>query len=431
MASAAEEYLRGVRCEENLRPAKALEHYLRALSWQPDHAPSHNNLGVIRQQWGDLAAAIAAYRQAVAAEPQFGVAWYNLGNCLREENRLEEASACYRRALALMPGDDEVRINLANVLKDLRQFDEALALLGEISSSSPHGPKARFNRSLLLLLRGELGHGWDEYEGRLRVEPNTRPVPPVRWNGKPLAGRSILLLAEQGIGDQVMFASCLPDLLTGAGTSFVECDPRLVPLFARSFPQITAIAGPADPLALPSVASCNVVEYSGSLPRFLRRRSEDFPQTIGHLRPDPELVAKWRLSFARFGGALKVGISWQGGKDAETRRRRSIPLELWGPILEVPDVRFINIQYGSAAADSIAAQHRFGIALDDGSDCNPLHDLDDFAAKLAALDLIITVDNSTAHLAAAVGRPVWTLLQFAADWRWMLERDSIPWYPSM
>ena len=129
------------------------------------------------------------------------------------------------------------------------------------------------------------------------------------------------------------------------------------------------------------------------------------------------LVAKWRSSLARLGGAFKVGISWQGGRDAETRRRRSIPLALWEPIFQVPGVRFVNLQYGPAAADAVDARRRFGVLLDDGTDCDPLSNLDDFAAKMAALDLVISVDNSTAHLAAAIGRPVWMLLPFAPDWR--------------
>jgi hypothetical protein len=433
MASADEEYLRGVKCEDEGRLAQALEHYLRALSLRPDHAPAHNNIGVIRQQWEQFDEAAAGYQKAIEADPQFGVAWYNLANCLREANRLQESCASYRHASALMPTDEETRINLALVLKDLRQFDEALALLNEIPFSSPHSGKAQFNRSMVHLLRAELGRGWDEYEGRLQVEPNLRSLPAGRWEGKLLAGRSILLLAEQGIGDQVMFASCLPELLNGAGagTSIVECDPRLVPLFARSFPQITAIPRPTDPAALPTGKLCDTAEHLGTLPRFLRRSVDAFPQTAGYLRPNPELVAKWRASLAGLGGALKVGISWRGGKDAETKRRRSIPLELWGPIFQVSGVRFVNIQYGPAAAESIPAQRRFGISLDDGADCDPLQNLDDFAAKIAALDLVVSVDNSTVHLAAALGRPVWTLLPFAPDWRWMLDRETTPWYPTM
>jgi tetratricopeptide (TPR) repeat protein len=431
MTSADEEYIRGVRSEESLRPEQALTHYQRALSLWPGHAPSHNNIGVIRQQRGELDAATNAYQKAIESNPQFGLAWYNLGNCLREDNRLKRAIECYRRAHALMPTDDETRLNLANSLKDVRQFEEALAVLDEIPATSPHRPKAQLNRGMLHLLRGRFGSGWDDYEGRLQSESNGRAIPSVRWDGAPLAGRSILVLSEQGIGDQVMFASCLPDLQEGARASYVECDPRLMPLFARSFPRVTAIAAAANPAPLPTVDDCDIVEYIGTLARFLRRRIEDFSQRVGYLQPDAMLVAKWRSSLTRFGRALTVGISWQGGKDIETRRRRSIPLDLWGPIFQVPGVRFVNIQYGWAASEARHVKNRFGIPLDDGSDCNALENLDEFAAKLAALDLILTVDNSTAHLAAALGKPVWTLLPFAADWRWMLDRETTPWYPTM
>ncbi|HUE15535.1 MAG TPA: tetratricopeptide repeat protein [Planctomycetaceae bacterium] len=433
---ADEEFRCGVACKRENRLTEAMEHYERALALCPDHAQAHNNIGVLRQEWGQFALAVAAYQKAIESRPDFGLSWCNRGNCLREDNRLEEAIACYRRAQVLMPLDGQTRINLATALKDLRQFDEALAVLDEIPSVSPDLPKARINRSMIHLLRGELGQGWDEYEGRLQIEPNPRPIPARRWDGTPLAGRSILLLSEQGIGDQVMFASCLPDLLKGAETSAVECDARLVPMFARSFPQIRSIAKTTDPAALAPVAghdvmAYNVVEFMGTLPRFLRRRVEDFPNTDCYLRPDPDLVVKWRSSLAHLGGALKVGLSWHGGKDAETRRRRSIPLDLWEPIFQVPGVRFVNLQYGSAAAEASRARQRFGVSLDDGTDCDPLLDLDDFAAKMAALDLVVSVDNSTAHLAAAIGRPIWALLPFSPDWRWMLDRDRTPWYPTM
>jgi hypothetical protein len=429
--TADDEYRLGLKCRQENCLDEALRHYERAIALSPDHAQALNNLGVIRQQWGDAAAAAAAYQKAVEAEPQFGLAWFNLGNCFRQDNRLEEAIACYRRTLELMPADAETRINLAIVLREVRQFDESLAVLDEIPVASAELPKACLNRSMVHLLRGELGQGWDEYESRLQVGPDAQPISAHRWDGTPLAGRSIRLLCEQGIGDQVMFASCLPDLLKGAGKSFVECDVRLVPLLMRSFPQITAIAKTIAPDALPSVDRCDIVDYLGSLPRFLRRRIDDFPQTNGYLRPDAERTAGWRSSFARLGGALKVGISWHGGRDMETRRRRSIPLELWEPIFKVPGARFVNLQYGAAAADAAKVRRQFGVSLDDGTDCDPLLDLDNFAAKIAALDLVLSVDNSTAHLAAAIGTPVWTVLPFAPDWRWMLARETTPWYPTM
>jgi tetratricopeptide (TPR) repeat protein len=434
--NADEAYLLGVRCQHENRLMEAFQHFQRALAVRPDYAPAQNNLGVIRQQWGQLDAAAAAYLAAIKANPQFGLAWCNLGNCFREDNRLEDAIEFYRRALALMPTDGQTRINLAVALRDLRRFDEALALLDEIPLASPDHPRARLNRAMIDVLRGDFGRGWDEYEWRLQIADNARPVATARWDGAPLAGRSILLLSEQGIGDQVMFASCLPDLLrkaenSGTGRSFIECDSRLVPLFARSFRNFAAFAKAADRSDLPPVAACDVTEFLGTVPRFLRRRVEDFPRTGGYLRPDAALVAKWQTSLRRLGPALRVGISWSAGREAETRRRRSVPFDLWQPIFQVPGVRLINIQYGPATAEAIQARRQFGIPLDDGTDCDPLLDLDDFAAKLAALDLVLSVDNSTVHLAAALGQPVWTLLPFSPDWRWMLDRETTPWYPTM
>jgi Tfp pilus assembly protein PilF len=434
---AHQHYSRGVACEKEGRLSEALAHYQAACDLGPDHAPAHNNAGVLRQQFGQLSEAIAAYRRAVDVDPRFGLAWFNLGNALREDNRLEEAVQCYRHALALLPADDETRINLAITLRDLRRFDESLAELDQVPSTSPHIVKARLNRGSVHLTRGELAVGWDHYDARLEAESDFGPIGVDRWDGTPLSGRPMLIRSEQGIGDQVMFASCLPDLLSDddaarkAGACFVECDARLVPLFARSFPQVTAFAKTVDPFALPALGPGGVVASLGTLPRFLRRRVENFPQTPAYLRPDPERVAAWRSRFARLGSALKVGISWQGGKEPEIRRRRSIPLDLWGPIFAVPGVRFVNLQYGPAAAESVRVQQRLGVPLDDGSECDPLVDLDDFAARLAALDLVLTVDNSTAHLAAAIGKPVWTLLPWTADWRWMLDRETTPWYPTM
>ncbi len=424
-------YLQGVECERAGRLSEALAHYCRAVDLQADHTAAHNNIGVLRQQWGQTADAVAAYERAIASNPGFGVAWFNLGNCLREANRLAEAAACYERALTLLPSDSEVRLNFATTLRDLRRFDQAQTILAAIPETSPDRPQADVNRALINLMRGGLARGWDEYESRLRLGPTARPLDASPWDGTPLAGRSILLLSEQGIGDQVMFASCLPDLIATAGPTCVECEMRLVPLFARSFPQATVIPKTTDGATVHSVGHFDLVESIGSLPRFLRRQVSDFPARSAWLRADPRRTEHWHTMFARGGSALKVGISWHGGKDAETRRRRSVALDRWGPIFDVPGVRFFNIQYGVAAAEAVRAAHDFNISLDDGSNCDPLADLDDFAAKLSALDLILTVDNSTAHLAAALGKPVWTLLPFAADWRWMLDQETTPWYPTM
>ena len=426
---AVEDYNHGTKFQEAGQIAEAIDSFRRSAALNPRDSRALNNLGVAWKEAGRHDLAEAAYRAALEAEPQSSAVWFNLGNAHREANRLEEAVSCYRQALEATPHDHKILVNLAVALKDLHRFPEALDCLGRALADSPGLAEARFDRSLIWLTQGNLAEGWDEYEWRLASEPQAHRA--TRPGGDRLtpAGRCVRILAEQGIGDQVMFASCVEEIARAATTCIVECDPRLVPLFARSFPDIQVVPTPEAASASPE--SEEVTEFIGSLPRYTRRRIEDFPATVGFLKPCPARVASWRGRLNRGGSGLKVGIAWRGGKDRETQGKRSIPLEEWGPILQVPGVRFFNLQHGPAAVEAAIARNRFGVALDDGSDCDPLKDLDDFCAKLAALDLIISVDNSTVHLAAAVGRPVCTLLPFSADWRWMLQRESTPWYQAM
>jgi tetratricopeptide (TPR) repeat protein len=438
------DYERGVQLQDNGQLAEAIDCYRRAAALKPDDSRTLNNLGVAWKQGGRPDLAEAAYRAALVAEPQSSTVWFNLANAHREENRLEEAVRCYQQALKAGPHDRDqchkILVNLSVALKDLHRFSEASDCLERVLVDSPELPAARFDRSLLWLTQGRLDSGWDEYEWRLQAERRASRATPGRQEC-PFSGRSVRILAEQGIGDQVMFASCLPEVVGSAQSCVVECDPRLVPLFARSFPKVEVVASPS---AKPSCQRKSesgadqderivgeVTEFIGSLPRYSRRSVEDFPKTSGFLKANPSGVDSWRTRLSRDKGTFKVGIAWRGGKDRETQCKRSIPLELWEAVFQVPGVRFFNLQHGPASAEATLVRQRFGVPLDDGTDCDPLADLDDFAAKIAALDLVISVDNSTVHLAAAIGRPVWTLLPFSADWRWMGEGESTPWYPTM
>lgn len=448
---AANDFVRATTFHDSGKLAEAIDAYRRAAALEPSNAQTLNNLGAAWRQAGRSDLAEAAYQAALAADPRSSAVWFNLGNSHREENRLEEAVRCYREALALAEarrdGDrrqgpvdanrpDEVQkifVNLAVTLRDLRRFPEALECLDRVLGENPQLAEARFDRSLIWLSQGKLADGWDEYEWRLKQEPHVdRRLPDS--GSESCAGLPVRVLAEQGVGDQVMFASCLTDFARTIGDCTVECDARLVPLFARSFPAIRFVAKSTPAV---SQTPCDrprddeLVEFIGSLPRRTRRRIEDFPTSPGFLQADPARVAAWRARLSRSGSGFKVGIAWKGGKDRETELKRSIPLSEWREIFAVPGVRFFNLQHGPATAEAASVQKRFGVTLDDGTDCDPLRDLDDFCAKIAALDLVISVDNSTVHLAGALGPPVWTLLPFSCDWRWMQEGDATPWYPSM
>jgi tetratricopeptide (TPR) repeat protein len=436
---AAAEYDRATEFQESASVAEAVDCYRRVAALRPNDAHTLNNLGVAWRDAGRRDLAEAAYRAGLKAEPQSCALWFNLGNTLREENRLDEAVECYERALRPTPADHKVLVNLGVALRDLHRCDEALERLNQVLTDRPDLPEARFDRSLIWLAQGKWAEGWDEYEWRLPGYSGGDQRTGQQAEGtRSLNGQPIRILAEQGIGDQLMFASCLETMARSASDCVVECDARLIPLFARSFPRIQFI-GAAPPFCESQSLSDGqsrgdereIRHFIGSLPGLVQRRADDSPSKVGYLQADPARIAAWRARLNRLGGGFKVGIAWRGGKDHETQRKRTIPLEEWKAVFQAPGVRVFNLQHGPAAADAAIARERFGVPLDDGTDCNPLTDLDDFAAKIAALDLVISADNSTVHLAGALGVPVWTLLPFSADWRWMLDRETTPWYSSM
>ena len=228
-----------------------------------------------------------------------------------------------------------------------------------------------------------------------------------------------------------MFASCVGEIAAWAERCVIECDPRLVPLFERSFPTAHCIAKEPTARPGPSHVDVDLQVPIGSLPRFLRTSAAAFPQRHSYLTPNRQQQTRWRERLAALGTGLKVGISWRGGKDAETRRKRSTDLHDWSDVLGAEGVCFINLQYGETADEIHSLQRQRQLIVNDLDGVDPLVDLDGFAALISALDLVISVDNANVHLAGALGVRVWTLLPLASDWRWLLDRDDSPWYPSM
>jgi hypothetical protein len=244
----------------------------------------------------------------------------------------------------------------------------------------------------------------------------------------PLGGRRLLIWAEQGVGDEVMFASLVPDVLAAGGRPVILCNSRLVPLFARSFPaaQVLHCSDPGHFCQLP--ADCHVP--MGSLPRFFRSAQDRFLPHRGYLRPDDTLVEHLRARYASLGSGLKVGISWRSG-NRTSGRRRSAPLSSWRELLQTDGVQFVNVQYGDCRQELDDVKRDSGVEVYHDEQVDPLRDMDAFAAQIAALDLVISIDNSTVHMAGALGKPVWTLLSVAPNWRWFHGRDDSPWYPAM
>lgn len=425
-------------CEQhrvgNLGRAEKL--YRKIINGNPGHAPALHALGLLAYAAGDFHNSARLISRALAVAPGIASFHNNLGLALVELGRLEEAMAHYRNALRLQPEYAMAQNNLGIALRMCGDYDGALEAYTQALRIDPANIDAHWNRAYILLLTGALKEGWREYEWGLKTTRRQRGVHRLpRWDGGKLSDDGILVCTEQGIGDQIMFLACLPELLEYVSPEhcLVELDPRLVPLFARSFPAVCfhgTQAGADDdwPGHYPAVSK---MIHMGSLPGVFRNELAQFPQRSRYLQADSLQVERWRTRFKALAAGPVVGISWRGGNDANTRALRSIDLELWAPLLALEGVSFVNLQYGDCSDDIARVQSRLGITVHDWDDADALLDLDDFAARIAALDRVVAIDNSTLHMAGALGVPTLALLPVRPEWRWMLEREDSPWYASL
>jgi tetratricopeptide (TPR) repeat protein len=433
--SARTYYNLGVSLQDKGQLGEAICHYRKALSLNFETFGLFNNLGLAVQEKGQLGEAITYYQKAVKLNPNFAEGYYNLANGLRDSGQLDTAISCYRKALSINPEYVDAYINLGIAYRSKGVFDKAVEQYRMVLNLKPENAEAHLNLSLALLLTGNFEEGWEKYEWRWKIKENSSlayDLPRPSWDGASLEGKTLFVYTEQGIGDEIMFASCLPEIIDRAGLCIVACEKRLVPLFARSFPGAVVIEHFNKNNIYPgNLPPPDMKIAIGSLPKFLRPNLSCFPKHKSYLTPDARKVSLWRDRFASLGKGMKVGISWRGGRKLYDRLTRSIGLEQWGRLFSLTGVQYINLQYGDCKKELKEAEETFGVVIHDWEDSDSLKDLDSFASQIAALDLVISVDNATVHLAGALGLPVWTLLPFVPDWRWLLEREDSPWYPTM
>jgi len=423
-----------IRLKRNDLPA-ALD-LLEAATRAEDRQPLfHCTLGTARLQSGDAEGAHAAFRRATDLQPGNSAGWDGLGKALQRMERFDEALAAQRRAIRLDPRSHPAARNLASTLVDVGRLEEAERIYDKLLQDNPLDPDVAIQRGIIRLTRGDF-RGWSEYAWNhwslewLKADPPIL-VPLPQWEGQSLPG-GLMLYGEQGIGDEVMFASFVSAAAERATRTVLLCEPRLVPLFARSFPAAAVAAKPAggEPPLLGPDTGCQQRCSLSRLPGALGVQRSDFTGTP-YLKADPAAVQHWRQRLAGLGDGLKVGISWCGGNNATTRAARSLSLDSFAPLFSIPGVQFINVQYGNHAAEVAgfnAGEHQ---PLASFEDVDPLRDMDGLAALLCALDLVIAVDNSTVHLAGALGVPAWMLCPFNANWRWTQQGESTPWYQSV
>lgn len=416
-------------------PQQSRQHLERAAELDPRSAGTRFELGVTLMRINCHREAYDQFLRAVEIKPNFQAAYINLAAIAQNQMWHEQCLSWARRALALKPDCALSYYNMSNALRDLGDMAASTDCLHRAVECDPHFIKAHWNLGINYLLSGNFRDGWrlfEHREGAEEVEIDQYPQP--RWNGQPLEGKTILVHGEQGIGDEILFATCFADVIARAGKLVVLCEPRLARLFARSFPQATVYGYQRRPdhVLAPLGEAIDYQIPAGSLMMHFRTSWESFPRARRILLPDAAAQCRWRQRLDELGPGLKVGISWRAGGKPLERVKRSVPLgEPWREVLTVPGVQFVNLQYSDSTADLAAAEELLGVKIHDWEDGDPLVDMDTYAAKIAALDLVISVGNATVHVAGAVGTPAWAMLPTNPSWRWLLEGDTTPWYASV
>ncbi|HEX2940005.1 MAG TPA: tetratricopeptide repeat protein, partial [Rhodopila sp.] len=392
------------------RPVSAIELLQQVLRARPNDAAAWQTLGHALSDHGQPTEAIDAYAKALRLRPDLPDIRNNLGTALRQAGRLEEAEAELRQA----PPEPYALVNLSSVQKERARFPEAEATLRRALQLAPDHPVLRYNWALLMLLLDRPAEAWDGWEHRFAASAVPgRAFTQPQWRGEPLGDRTLLVHFEQGLGDTLQFCRYLPAL---PGKVVFEAPPQLIRLLSSN---------PAMPPLVPSgdrLPAFDVVAPLLSLPARTRIAAAEPP----YLFAEPDRVAQWRERIGSHG--LRVGIAWQGFSGRHEDKGRSLPLSCFQPLAELPGVRLISLQKGEGE-EQIAASP-FVVETLDGLDAGPDAFLDT-AAVMTVMDLVISSDTSIAHLAGALGRPVWVALRQVPDWRWMLGRADTPWYPSM
>jgi tetratricopeptide (TPR) repeat protein len=415
------------------RPDEALRCFHRAIELAPDDAQAHNNAGNAYAAREEFGPALEHLEKARALQPDFAEVYNNLGNVLRGLGRLDEALAAYRQAVQLKPAFADGYSNLGNGFKDLGDFRQAVAAYQKAIELDPATPGYRWNKALAELTAGDLERGWEDYEAGFacKQRQSQRPFPQPRWEGQSLIGQTILTWGEQGVGDEIIFANCLPDLAAAADRVVVECDPRLAPLFARSFADCEVVprTTPAD--GRTGWPDIDLQSPMGTLPRWLRPTLDRFSPAGGYLLADPVRVEHWRARLEALGTGLKVGISWRSRVMNASRARLCVPIEAWEPVLRTPGVQFVNLQYCNWEDDLAEARRRFGVCVHHFDDLDLKDALDDVAALVSALDLTITISNALMTLGGALNAATWVFaLKDHMDWL-TLGADFVPWFPGV
>lgn len=416
------------RFEEALEP---LLHAIAVEPKRPDDAPYLT--GKALHGLGRLEEALPCYEMAIRNDPTHLRAHNDLGAALTELNRPNPAVKVLKDGIKLAPNSAELHFNLGNAYTRQRRVANALSEFERAIELNPDFAVAHFNRGIALLTLGDYEAGWPEYEWRWKTPTmvgSVRSFPMPQWNGGNVDGKTVLLHAEQGLGDAIQFVRYVPWVASKGARVIVECPTLLHGLFSRVNGLVRLVdRAESEREAARGAFDCHLPLMS--LPGMHGTTAHNMPCAVPYLAADRGRSRAWGKAIESRGAAFKVGIVWQGNPDHQRDRFRSVPLRTLRPVFDVPGVIWISLQKDNypGMTDGVPGALVPSVPrLESGSG---IGDFSDTAAIVDNLDLVVSIDTSVAHLAGALGKPIWLMLPIDPDWRWLLDRDDSPWYPTM
>ena len=400
------------------RHSEAEAYLRRGIELEPTAISAYNNLGLVLLDEERPQEAERCFRQALELEPDCAEVLNNLALALENQNMGELAECEFRRAVHLDPGYYEAWYNLGRLLKTFNRLPEAEMCYRQALRIHPRYALAAFALAAVRLLQGDYEQGWQHY-GALRTQSlRSRFAALPCWQGENLQGKKILLFQEQGFGDTIQFVRYARFVAAAAGQTALWVQQPLVRIFAHSLKPLTIYSEAEEALAAGFDFACPLP----ALPAAFKTRLNNIPGQSPYLQALPELKEKWRQRIPEWGQGLRVGVVWSGNPRHLNDHQRSVPFSLLREWFSVPGISWINLQVGNASRQATEPLVDYSAEMTDFAET---------AGIIDHLDLVISVDSAVGHLAGAMGKPTWMLIPFAPDWRWLLERQDSPWYPSL
>jgi tetratricopeptide (TPR) repeat protein len=414
-------YNLGNVCRDKGLTDEALACYQKVLQLDPDYAEAHINSGILFKIKGKYDEALKSYQRAIQLNPQSAEAYYNLGHFHMDKGRFDEALACFQKVIQLVPNNIDAYMNLGLLYRIKGLPYEALKCYQRAIELKPTDAEAHWNMSNVLLLTGDFRGGWEEYEWLWKTKDHVgrqRTYSQPLWDGSDIAGKKILLYAEYGFGDTLQYIRYASYVRKRHGTVIVECQKELTSLL-RNVEGVCKVVAQGE--LLPEFDMCFPLMR---LPVVFNTSMENMPARIPYINADSALVERWKHKIGDSGSQVKIGLAWSGGG---LPLKKSCSLEIFAPLAGLKRITFYSLQKGEPGKQAMNPPASMKII--DYTD--EINEFSDTAALIENLDLVISVDTSVAHLAGALGKPVWVLLPFVPDWRWFLDREDSPWYPTM